>query len=87
LDFDPRPKAKKEDLFGREKEPKKLEEATTYASITVVTGRRRTRTKPANSKNQAEFSQHVKTVEAARYLQHGRNPHQKNKSLGHRSTA
>ena len=40
--FDPRPKAKKEDLFGREKELKKFEEVISYASIIVVTGLRRT---------------------------------------------
>ncbi len=40
--FDPRPKAKKEDLFGREKELKQFEEVISYASIIVVTGLRRT---------------------------------------------
>jgi hypothetical protein len=42
LYFDPRPKARKEDLFGREKELKRFEEAISYASIIVVTGLRRT---------------------------------------------
>jgi len=42
LYFDPRPKTKKEDLFGREKELKKFEEVIAYASIIVVTGLRRT---------------------------------------------
>jgi hypothetical protein len=42
LYFDPRPKAKKEDLFGREKELKQFEEVISYASIIVVTGLRRT---------------------------------------------
>jgi len=60
LYFDPRPKAKKENLSGREKELKKLEEATSYASITVVTGLRRTRTKTAIFKNQAEFPQYTR---------------------------
>ena len=62
MDFDPRPKAKKEDLFGREKELKKLEEATSYASITVVTGLRRTGTKPAPSKSLAEFSKRTRNA-------------------------
>jgi hypothetical protein len=41
LYFDPRPKTKKEDLFGREKELKQFEEVIAYASIIVVTGLRR----------------------------------------------
>ena len=42
LYFDPRPKNRKEDLYGREKELEQFSRALPYAPLIVITGLRRT---------------------------------------------